>query len=115
MEIGKAISFRLIFNHLNWIPSYFFQVLQGYVFELSSQQWLDESIYYIKNYGEGSVIWKHWVNVWVPKDRKIDKELLDSAILFIDGGSNSASEKPPRSAENCTIINQTLRSMYDLR
>ena len=68
-------------------PLLFFQVLQGYVFELSSQQWLDESIYYIKNYGEGSVIWKHWVNVWVPKDRKIDQELLDSAILFIDGGT----------------------------
>ena len=69
---------------------------------------MDDSIYYIKNYGPGSVVWKHWVNVWVPKDRKIDKELLDSAILFIDGGGNSSNEKPPRSAEQCTIVNSTI-------
>jgi len=65
----------------------------GYSVMLESQQWLDESIYYIQKYGPGSVVWKHWVNVWVPRGKVLDKDLLDSAILFVDG--ESQKDNPP--------------------
>ena len=68
-------------------------MVKGYSILMESQQWLDESIYYIKKEGPGSVIWKHWINIWIPRDEKIDKDLLDSAILFVDGGTTR--NKPP--------------------
>ena len=35
----------------------------GYVFELNSQKWLDESIYVVKNHG--TAVWKHWIAMWL--------------------------------------------------
>ena len=65
----------------------------GYAFHLHSQQWLDESIYTIQH--DGTVIWKHWVWLWVPQGQKVDKDLIDSCIFLIDGGKNK--DTPPRS------------------
>ena len=61
--------------------------------KLNSQKWLNESYYYISREGPGNVVWNHWVNIWMPRDRKVDAELIDSAILFVDGGSNG--KNPP--------------------
>ena len=74
---------------------------------LESQQWLDDSIYYIQKYGPGNVVWKHWVNVWVPRDKVLDKDLLDSAILFVDG--NGQMTKPPAQDDLFVQIGQFLR------
>ena len=38
-------------------------------------------------------MWKHWVNVWVPNDKILDKKLLGSALMLIDGSGNS--NNPP--------------------
>ena len=62
----------------------------GYVFQLTSQKWLDESIYVVESHG--TAVWKHWVVMWVPNGRTVDERLLDTAILFIDGGSNNNNE-----------------------
>lgn len=52
---------------------------------------MNESYYYIEE--DGSTIWKHWVNVWVPDDKIIDKELMDTALMLIDGNHNN--KNPP--------------------
>ena len=74
---------------------------------LESQQWLDDSIYYIQKYGPGNVVWKHWVNVWVPRDKVLDKDLLDSAILFVDG--DNQANKPPAQDDLFVQIGRFLR------
>ena len=64
---------------------YFKKYFKGYSFLLKSQKWLDESIYYIENDGPDDperCIWKHWVNVWVPKGKKLDKDLIGKPGLF---------------------------------
>ena len=53
-------------------------------------------MYYIDNDGPNDperTVWKHWVNVWVPKDKILDKQLLGSALMLIDGSGNS--KNPP--------------------
>merc|ERR1712136_232927 len=66
---------------------------------MTSQQWLDDSIYEIQK--GGGTIWKHWIVMWVPDGKRIlDKDLMDTAILFVDGGSNR--DKPP--SENDQFI-----------
>ena len=63
--------------------------VKGYVFELTSQKWLDESVYYIKkskgkifsyqvkiNHNFQDTIWRHWIAMWVPVGKKVDKDLL---------------------------------------
>merc|ERR1719402_845077 len=61
-----------------------FPGLTGYAFLLTSQQWLNETYYTIKN--DGTTIWKHWVNMWVPDDKTVDRSLMDTAVMLIDGG-----------------------------
>ena len=46
--------------------------VKGYVFELTSQKWLDESIYYVRKHG--NAVWKHWIAMWVPQGKRVDKE-----------------------------------------
>ena len=86
----------------------------GYAVMLESQQWLDDSIYFIQKYGPGNVVWKHWVNVWVPREKVLDKELLDSAILFVDG--DRQADKPPSQDDLFVQIGRFLRySFINLR
>ena len=84
----------------------------GYSVLLHSQKWLNESYYYIKREGPGNVVWNHWVNVWVPRERKVDPELLDSAIMLIDGSSNSG--KPPSLDDTFVKIGRVLSSITGL-
>jgi len=60
--------------------------ITGYTFYLTSQQWLDDRYYKIRD--DGSSIWKHWAVMWVPNDKIIDRELMDTAFMLIDGGKN---------------------------
>ena len=86
----------------------------GYSVLLHSQKWLNESYYYIKREGPGNVVWNHWVNVWVPREKVLDKELLDSAILFVDG--DRQADKPPSQGDLFVQIGRFLRySFINLR
>jgi len=63
---------------------------------LTSQRWLTQ--------GEvlnGGYIWKHWLQVIVPKQRLGNADL---AFLYIDGGSNARFENPPTEASK--IVSQ---------
>ena len=86
-----------------------FEDVIGYSMLLYSQQWLDDSIYYIEREGPGSVVWSHWVNIWIPRSKKLDKDLLDAAILFIDGGKNSAG--PPSLDDKYVKLGRLLSSI----
>jgi len=76
----------------------------GYAFHLHSQQWLDESIYTIQH--DDSVIWKHWVWLWVPQGVKVDQDLIDSCIFLIDGGKNRST--PPSENKDYVKIGKFL-------
>ena len=84
----------------------------GYSMFLHSQQWLDDSIYYIEREGPGSVVWSHWVNIWIPRTKRLDKDLLDAAILFIDGGKNSAG--PPSLDDKYVKLGRLLSSIRNI-
>ena len=89
-----------------------FSGVTGYAILLHSQKWLDDSIYYIEREGPGSVVWSHWVNVWIPTGANVDKELIDSAILFVDGGKNSAG--PPSLEDKYVKLGRFLCSISGL-
>merc|ERR1712110_1211578 len=61
--------------------------ITGYTLWMQSQQWLNESYYYIED--DHSTIWKHWVTIYVPDDKILDRDLMDTALMLIDGGHNS--------------------------
>lgn len=84
----------------------------GYAILLHSQQWLDSSVYYIEREGPGATVWSHWVNVWIPSGRTLDSDLLDSAILFVDGGKNSAG--PPSLNDKYVKLGRLLCSITGL-
>ncbi|CBY21725.1 unnamed protein product [Oikopleura dioica] len=61
--------------------------LVGYMIKMTSQKWLDESIYVVQKHQ--SAEWIHWVTMWVPVGERVrDENLLDTAVLFVDGDGN---------------------------
>ena len=78
--------------------------MTGYLFKLTSQQWLDESIYVIEH--DGTVVWKHWVWLWVPTGKSIDPQMVRSAILLIEGGKNGG--RPPNESDTYIQVGKFL-------
>ena len=69
-------------------PHYAWRIVQSvptpeatlHMLEMTSQQWLTEK-------EVDRPIWKHWLNITVPK-----KVMSDTALLFIGGGSNKDAQ-----------------------
>ena len=85
--------------------------MTGYLFKLTSQQWLDESIYVIEH--DGTVVWKHWVWLWVPTGKSIDPQMVRSAILLIEGGKNGG--RPPNESDTYMWRSREATYMWQIR
>ena len=61
-----------------------FKGVTGYTYVLYSQQWLNESFYYLTS--DNGTVWSHQVTIWIPDE--LDSELSHAAFLAIGGGNH---------------------------